>query len=268
MERLKSLGKTTQYKAEYDPGLLERISRSERRKDFKNPMFGYDIWNCYEVSCLDSFGKPIFTQLKIINDAASKYIWESKSLKLYLFSMNNTKFESINDLIYTIRTDLEKLIESTVQILPYKDKTKKEFWYYGQCLDDIELVTNVYTPQEGFLNPIKEDKLINKSYYSNLLRSNCEITNQPDWARIYISYKSYNFIDPGALLAYIVSFRNHQQFHEPTCETIYQTLYEKLSPIELTVICQYTRRGGIDINPVRTTINTQFEYYLPKVDQQ
>jgi 7-cyano-7-deazaguanine reductase len=94
---------------------------------------------------------------------------------------------------------------------------------------------------------LKEENL-----FSNLLRSNCEITNQPDWASILIQYTGYNVIDRESLLRYIVSYRKHQEFHEPTCERIYQDLFHVLQPKNLTVVCQYTRRGGIDINPIRT----------------
>lgn len=264
---MNALGKTTNYKNTYDYHLLERIERNERRKNFKHIMYGVDIWNCYEVSCLDLYGKPIFTQLKIINPADTKFIWESKSLKLYLYSLNNTKFKSIDDLKQTIKKDLSNLVESSsIGVYDYKNNFNFE---YGICLDTNHIQTEVYEPTINILSYTLRCMYEKEfSYYSDLLRTNCEITNQPDWARIFISYIGKKIIDRESLLKYIISYRNHQMFHEPTCEKIYQDLYDFLEPSSLKVLCQYTRRGGIDINPYRSTFNDLEDENLPKLIQQ
>lgn len=265
---LKSLGQKTDYTDKYNPQLLERISRQDRRKDFKYLMHGYDIWNCYEVSWLDHRGKPNFKVLTIINPASSRWIWESKSLKLYLFSFNNTKFRFEDEVFTTVQNDLSKLIESTVIVRTYQPQKEKLF--LGDCLDNIEILTNQYQPDKNILlvTDISSQYATQEKMYTNLLRSNCEITNQPDWARVSISYLPFNKkLVPATFLKYIISYRNHQLFHEPTCEQIYQDLYETLDPQNLSVTCQYTRRGGIDINPIRTSYNGPITL-LPKLEQQ
>lgn len=284
LDNLTKLGSNTEYNDRYDPSLLELIERDVRRSAYKAPMLGIDIWTCFEVSFLLPNGLPDFLVLRISNLANSKYIFESKSLKLYLNSFNNTTFNSREDVVTVIEKDLTKIVESKVGVIEVVDFSTS-LYEHATCLENmlecqkINITNYTYSPQvlRTFPNRISENvdlKLaVNRiKLYSNLLRSNCEITNQPDWGRVYIEYTPNNvLVDYPSLLEYIVSYRNHQEFHEPTCERIYNDLYELLQPKELTVICQYTRRGGIDINPIRSTDFDrvkQISCILPKLIQQ
>jgi 7-cyano-7-deazaguanine reductase len=273
-ENLTKLGNSkVEYTNQYDKSQLEPIPRAPRRTTYTAPMIGGDVWTCFEVSFLTKTGLPWTGVLRIVNPASSTNIFESKSLKLYLNSFNNTVFNSVEDALKTIEIDLTELAGAPVSATQIK---KFNDFNPVRCLEiefpKTEVTEYEYNPK--LLKVVKRKEQISTkiSCYSDLLRSNCEITNQPDWGRVSIEYKVANkYIDPQSLLKYIVSFRNHQEFHEPTCERIYNDLYELLQPEELTVICQYTRRGGIDINPIRTTnpskVNILIER-LPKLLQQ
>lgn len=249
-----TLGKKVTYKDQYDPSILFPINRDERRKNYTK-MYGADIWTCFEVSYLLQSGLPQFMVLRIVNPADSTNIFESKSLKLYLNSFNNTKFDSKEQVIETIKRDLDKLTGGDITVVEIKEfmqsEPESEDLLENQVqLSDQEFTYN-YDPTLLKVTEVKEK--ITEHIISNLLRSNCEITNQPDWARIQIVYTGNKQIDKESLLRYIVSYRKHQEFHEPTCERIYQDLYKILEPENLCVQCNYTRRGGIDINPVRVS---------------
>lgn len=284
LDNLTKLGSNTEYKSQYDPSLLELIDRSSRRKDYSAPMVGVDVWTCFEVSFLLPSGIPYYMVLRIYNSSDSKFIFESKSLKLYLNSFNNTIFNDEKKVIETIENDLSKIVQSKVEVIRELEFSNN---LYDKCFclesmlecQSVKISNYTYSKQvlQTFSNYIKEGSLIklhhhNIDMFSDLLRSNCEITNQPDWGRVYISYvPNENLLKYTSLLEYIVSYRNHQEFHEPTCERIYNDLYEILQPKELTVICQYTRRGGIDINPIRSTSLDkvkEIQYKLPKLIQQ
>lgn len=247
-----TLGKKVTYKDQYDPSILFPINREERRHDYTK-MYGADVWTCFEVSYLLQSGLPQFMVIRIVNPADSINIFESKSLKLYLNSFNNTKFDSKKQVIDTIKKDLDELTGGNVTVTEMCNFVTPTFtnnsnWLLEnqvQCTDQ-EFTYN-YDPSLLKVVDEKADEVL----VSNLLRSNCEITNQPDWARIVIMYKGKKAIDKESLLRYIVSYRKHQEFHEPTCERIYQDLYKILEPEYLYVQCNYTRRGGIDINPIR-----------------
>ena len=250
MSEITKLGLRVDYSSQYDPSQIETFLRSSRRTEFKNPMYGGDIWTCFEVSFLKENGCPEFHVLRIMNPITSHSIFESKSLKLYLNSFNNTKFSDINEVIETIQVDLSEKVGDRVTV-----KRVDRFNEIGDSSNyDFlckEIETDIYTYSPELLQ-VSEGVGID-SFSSNLLRSNCEITNQPDWANISVFYSSDKYIlNTSSFLKYIISFRNHQEFHEPTCERIYNDLYNILQPKKLTVICQYTRRGGIDINPIRT----------------
>lgn len=284
LDNLTKLGSNTEYNDRYDPSLLELIERGVRRSTYKAPMLGIDIWTCFEVSFLLPNGLPYFIVLRIFNSADSKFIFESKSLKLYLNSFNNTTFSSKEEVIKVIQDDLKKIVIGSVKVIEV-DSFSESLYQNTICLENmlecqkINISKYTYSPQvlRTFPNRISESVDLKLAVsriklYSNLLRSNCEITNQPDWGRVYIEYTpSDHLVDYSSLLEYIVSYRNHQEFHEPTCERIYNDLYELLQPKELTVICQYTRRGGIDINPIRSTDFDrvkQISCILPKLIQQ
>lgn len=261
-----ALGKTTNYNDQYTTRDLYPINREERRKNYTK-MYGFDIWTVYEFSFLLPSGLPQFHVLRITNLVDSKNIFESKGLKLYLNSFNNSIFDNLNHALSVVEKDLNELTKSGVKIevvteFPHDIYRDSSIDLDDEFFDQID----VYDYDSNLLKVINqsgvEEKLI-----SSLLRSNCEVTGQPDWGRVFIQYKGDKKIDHSSLLKYIVSYRRHKEFHEPTCERIYQDLYNILDPEFLLVICQYTRRGGIDINPVRCNIPIT-GIQLPKIIHQ
>lgn len=272
----KHLGKSSQYKSNYDPSLLVKEPRSSNRKHLNvdDTFFrGYDVWNAYEFSCLCLNGTPLTGILKIVYPATNKYIVESKSLKLYLNSFNMQRFEgSVEEIVEhierIIRRDLSDLLETTVEAtirisgnentinVPCYYQYNKNYTTLEDIIDVLELKCDVYTESPELLSSFLSDENIpSKStyYHSSLLKSNCRVTAQPDWGDVFIYYKGRHVITPQTLLQYIVSFRDECHFHEEICETIYKRLMDKFEAEELSVACLYTRRGGIDINPVRVS---------------
>lgn len=265
------LGKETEYKSIYDPSLLFSIKRDLGRANIgisdpelgekgsvDLPFSGFDVWNCYELSWLDNYGKPQLAILKFFVPCQSPNIVESKSVKLYLNSFNNTKFAGISEVERHVKQDLSKATDSEVVV---EIKNLEEFSGSklsepkGQNIDNIEIQVNDYDLSADYLKLAggdQENQNIDEVLYSNLLRSNCLITNQPDWGSVSISYSGAK-IDKESLLRYIISFRNHNEFHEQCVERIFCDIMKKCSPDSLTVEAKYTRRGGIDINPIRST---------------
>lgn len=227
------------------------------------PFYGYDLWNCYELSWLNPSGKPEVRILEFAISAASEYIVESKSLKLYLNSFNNTKFASQQEVTQTIKADLEECLGAIVflSIKHLEEYTEQKLGIFkGVHLDQFDIAIDNFEIKEHLprLAAALSDKKLGQTLeieeflYSNLLKSNCPVTNQPDWASIQIHYRG-PVMDHKSLLAYIVSFRNHNEFHEHCIERIFCDLLEHCRPSQLTVYGRYTRRGGIDINPIRST---------------
>jgi 7-cyano-7-deazaguanine reductase len=271
----KHLGKVSEYKDQYDPTLLVREPRCNNRKhldisDDNLPFVGYDTWNAYEVSALTETGLPVTGVAKIVYPCDSKYIVESKSIKLYFNSFNMFKcgpspdhaFSYIED---TAEKDLSKLLDTNVKVSIINDVTTgpvKLFNYnmYRTLEDhcDSNFETDVYieTPELLEIDPHSFDQVDGSTkqfFHSGLLKSNCRVTSQPDWGDVFIYIKGQNIIDPASLLRYIISFRDECHFHEEICETIYKRLHDVYLPSELCVTCLYARRGGIDINPVRAS---------------
>lgn len=245
------LGRASKYLTTYNPSVLERVYRKARRKGYTK-MYGWDIWNCYEVSFLNAHGKPEYHILKIVTSCNNPYIWESKSLKLYLFSFNSEHYSKVEEVISTIADDLSKLVKGPVLVSKQVSSYRDGHTIGSMDLDHLDVECDIYKVDTNLLAVSKSYSNTSYSYRSDLLRSNCEITNQPDWARVYLTWvTSKKTIDPYSLLKFIVSFRNHQEFHEPCCERIYQAIYKLIRPKYLLIICQYTRRGGVDINPIR-----------------
>lgn len=276
MGNLKALGTRVEHSKKYDPSQLEGFSREDRRKGFVE-MFGFDVWTCFEVSFLKENGLPHFMVLRISNPADSKKIFESKSLKLYLNSFNNTTFKSEDEVIQTIKKDLTELVEGNVLVEKViKFQNDNSFYYNANRLEDyvkdIEISEYNYNPNLLEPKPISKGRTEPIELFSDLLRSNCEITGAPDWAKVSIVYEPNGIeVTYESLLKYIVSMRTHQMFHEPTTEVIFQDLVKFLKPKSLTVTCQYTRRGGIDINPIRSTQDNPKKHKiinLPKTLQQ
>lgn len=252
------LGKKSDYQTDYNPTLLFPISRTQKRQEIgiitnEPPFFGFDSWTHYEVSWLDKKGKPIVAIAEIIYDCRSAYIIESKSLKLYFNSFNNTKFTDSATVETTIKDDLSKIISSDVQVKLYSldfysESIKTRF--SGESIDDLDVECKKYNVEPAFL--FAHDKIVQEKLYSDLLKSNCLVTYQPDWGSVQIEYKGKQ-IDREGLLKYLVSFRNHNEFHEQCIERIFMDIMKHCKPEELTVYGRYTRRGGLDINPYRTT---------------
>ena len=279
----KHLGKTSNYVSQYDPSLLVREPRSSNRKhlnidDDKLPFVGCDVWNAYEISALNKNGLPVTAFGKITYPASSKYIVESKSLKLYLNSFNMTVIDSVTseeinaEIERRVAADLSNLLETTVEVCLFNASngdicsTALSLPGYIILEDDISVLHNTicadYRENPDLLKGVLAKKLPIQAFRSSLLKSNCRVTSQPDWGDVYIQYSGDHLIDPSSLLKYIVSFRDECHFHEEICETIYKRLWDKFNPRLLLVACLYVRRGGIDINPVRTNNEDMIPSYF------
>lgn len=259
------LGKKTDYDQSYNPDRLYPISRAGKRREIGIdpeilPFSGFDCWNHYEVSWLNEKGKPIVATAEILYDCTSPFIVESKSLKLYFNSFNHSKFKSIVEVEKIIQNDLKKTIDSNVTViinqLGHSKQTLIQERFDGECIDDLDIECTKYTVYPNYLSTHNEQ--VEETLYSDLLKSNCLVTNQPDWGSIQIIYKG-NKINREGLLQYLVSFRNHNEFHEQCIERIFIDITKYCKPSELTIYGRYTRRGGLDINPYRSTKNISFK---------
>jgi len=251
------LGKQSSYVNVYAPKLLFPISRQIKRDELglkaKMPFIGVDVWNAYEISWLNPKKKPQIAIGEFLFLASSPNIIESKSFKLYLNSFNQTVFESIEHVEKVLEDDLSKAAGEIVGvklILPVNFSSCQIGDFEGTCLDDLDIEMDEFEINANLLTTTNEE--VNEILYSNLLKSNCLVTGQPDWGSICISYEGLK-INPEGLLKYIVSFRNHNEFHEQCIERIFNDLMKYCKPDSLTVYGRYTRRGGLDINPFRST---------------
>ena len=277
----KHLGQVSSYKDQYDPELLVNEPRSNNRlhldlHDDNLPFVGFDTWNAYEVSGLTNNGMPVAGVAKIVYPSNSKYIVESKSIKLYFNSFNMYKCgatpeQVLSSISKQSAEDLSLLLETDVQvhIEPAKGKrptgepvmgsskyTTLEENFTQEQLGEMLVDTYVETPE---LLQVYEPSRKWSRYHSSLLKSNCRVTSQPDWGDVYVMYSGDKGVTEESLLKYIISFRDECHFHEEICETIYKRLLDTIDPVELCVTCLYARRGGIDINPVRATSNYALE---------
>jgi 7-cyano-7-deazaguanine reductase len=258
MQKLK-LGEKSDYNPHYQPDVLFSIPRKAKRDEIgvpdNLPFYGFDLWNHYEVSWLNEKGKPVVAMAEITYDCTTPNIIESKSMKLYFNSLNNTKFKDKNTVLETITNDIKATVGSTVSVklTTLNDSNNNNVFVTleGDCLDELDIACSTYTVNNAFL--ATENIIIEETLYSNLLKSNCLVTNQPDWGSIQIAYKGKK-INREGLLRYIVSFRNHNEFHEQCIERIFMDILNQCQPSALTVYGRYTRRGGLDINPYRSTI--------------
>lgn len=246
------LGKKSVYPETYQPDVLFAIPRKQHREKLaiksSLPFSGHDFWNAYELSWLNAKGKPQIAYAQFIFPCESPKLVESKSLKLYLNSFNHTKFASLEAVATVLRRDLSLLTESDVNVNVSFEAPLLTSEFNGICLDDLDIECDIYLPHQDYLST--EDEEVNELLYSNLLKSNCPITGQPDWASIQIAYTGKK-IRHDNLLKYIVSLRNHDEFHEHCVERIYIDIKKRCAPEKLCVYARYTRRGGIDINPYR-----------------
>jgi 7-cyano-7-deazaguanine reductase len=263
------LGKTSEYVDTYTPSLLYPISRSPKWAELgltreTLPYRGIDIWTCYELSWLNPKGKPVVAIAEFSIPADSPNIIESKSFKLYLNSLNQTTFESAEALAEVLTKDLSRVAGDKVGVLvkPVDAITEEGLVTPpGTCIDDLDVDVQHYDVPRPDLLKALPGEYVKESLYSHLLRSNCPVTGQPDWGSVVVDYEGTSTIDRASLLAYIVSFRRHADFHEQCVERIFLDLQNVLEPRSLTVYARYVRRGGLDINPYRST----HAAYLPAV---
>ncbi len=253
------LGQSSGYDSHYNPERLFAIPRAAKRKEIGVnpnllPFYGFDCWNHYEVSWLNEKGKPVVAVAEIIYDCSTPYLIESKSLKLYFNSFNSTQFKDSKEVSLTIERDLSARLEGNVQvrILSLRDEELAmiQIAPAGECIDHLDVTCSVYQVEPNYLSA--EANKVEEILYSDLLKSNCLVTNQPDWGTVQIAYVGSQ-INREGLLRYLVSFRNHNEFHEQCIERIFVDIINRCKPEKLTVYGRYTRRGGLDINPYRST---------------
>jgi 7-cyano-7-deazaguanine reductase len=254
-----TLGKTVDYADHYDASRLFPIPRAAKRSELgieaPLPFAGVDIWNAWELSWLDPRGKPNVAIAEIRVPADSPCIIESKSFKLYLNGFNQERIHSREALRERIAADLSQAAGAAVSVrLKSLEEAAAEPLAEppGFCIDTLDLDVDCYgPPQPEFL--VTGDEVVDELLVSRLLKSNCPVTGQPDWATVQISYRGPR-IDREGLLRYLVSFRRHDDFHEQCVERIFIDLSRRCAPERLTVQARYTRRGGLDINPWRSTL--------------
>ena len=244
------LGQQLAYSDQYNPALLQPIERSICRQQLPlQDFYGVDIWTAFELSWLDAEGKPCVAALEFEFSADSSHIIESKSFKYYLNSFNQTRLACRDELTQRLVADLSAAAGGKVLVRPYQ-APKLTGLPEQIFLDNLPLMGPVYTPAPGFLTA--DGTVVGEVLCSDLLKTNCPVTGQPDWASIWIGYEGRQ-INHGGLLAYLVSFRQHQDFHENCVEQIYCDIWQRCAPARLWVYARYTRRGGLDINPLRSS---------------
>ncbi|ADU70606.1 7-cyano-7-deazaguanine reductase [Pantoea sp. At-9b] len=253
------LGSKTVYVQEYSPELLEALPRSRNRgelniKSDNLPFSGFDLWTGFELSWLNDRGKPIVAIAEFIIPATSSNLIESKSFKLYLNSFNQSKFSSTEDVVSTLVNDLSLAAEGevTVRVFPEPDLYPQAIARLpGQCIDHQNITIDNYEFKPEYLIDAIDNENVSETLSSNLLKSNCLVTNQPDWGSVIITYEGKK-INQEKLLRYIISFRMHNEFHEQCVERIFSDINRYCKPSKLSVFARYTRRGGLDINPFRS----------------
>jgi 7-cyano-7-deazaguanine reductase len=252
------LGRETIYPDAYDPSQLFPVARALGRSDLgladALPFHGYDLWNAFEVSWLNARGKPEVAILETKVPATSPFLIESKSFKLYLNSLNSTQFDSTDKVRQAIARDLSEAAGARVSIELFSldnYQIQLKSTPGGECIDALDIQCEL---KQGHATHLLKtsDATVTEKLFSNLLKSNCPVTNQPDWGTVVIEYTGQQ-IDQAGLLGYIVSFRTHNEFHEQCVERIFTDITKYCKPEHLTVYAHYTRRGGLDINPVRTS---------------
>lgn len=261
------LGKKSNYPRSYDPSVLVAVPRKLNRghlgiTENNLPFSGVDVWHIYEFSFLTKKGLPVAGILKLVYSAMNEFLVESKSLKLYMNSFNMEQLglarePGVSEALKIIKSDLSKLLECEVQVSFFDHKTIEspagfeDFSIIESTIDENNLECTEYNENPNLL--ICADIPGEIKWGTHLLRSNCKITYQPDWGSVYLYMKGDKLPTPESFLRYIVSLRNENHFHEEICETIFKRLTDRFQPECLSVTCLYTRRGGIDICPVRVT---------------
>ena len=253
------LGQKTEYASQYDRTLLQPVPRALNRDGLgitQNQPFtiGADIWTAYEISWLNEKGLPQVAIADIYLDYQSQNLIESKSFKLYLNSFNQSKFADFNTVQQTMQCDLSECAQGDVKVrlnpVAVYDSQKIDH-LQGDCIDEQDIEITSYEFNADWLKDCVSDEIVEEKLVSHLLKSNCLITNQPDWGTLHIHYVGKK-INHEKLLRYVVSFRQHNEFHEQCVERIFCDLMYYAKPEKLTVYARYTRRGGLDINPFRS----------------
>ncbi|POP28582.1 NADPH-dependent 7-cyano-7-deazaguanine reductase QueF [Haemophilus influenzae] len=253
------LGQKTEYASQYDRTLLQPVPRALNRDGLgitQNQPFtiGADIWTAYEISWLNEKGLPQVAIADIYLDYQSQNLIESKSFKLYLNSFNQSKFADFNAIQQTMQRNLIECAQGDVKVrlnpVAVYDAQKIEH-LQGDCIDEQDIEITSYEFNADWLKDCVSDEIVEEKLVSHLLKSNCLITNQPDWGSLHIHYVGKK-INQEKLLRYVVSFRQHNEFHEQCVERIFCDLMHYAKPEKLTVYARYTRRGGLDINPFRS----------------
>lgn len=255
------LGKTSSYASAYDPALLFPMPRGDKRHELgingTLPFFGMDIWNAYEVSWLNLRGKPQVAIVTLQVPADTPNIIESKSLKLYLNALNQSRLAGPDALLELLRADLSAGFGAPIQIRlsGHDDFGKLKFGQLdGLLLDRLDIEVDQYEPDPSLLKAPKGEVPVEEKLVSHLLKSNCLVTGQPDWASVQLHYVGAP-IDQEGLLRYLIGFRFHNEFHEQCVERIFMDVWRQCQPQKLMVLARYTRRGGIDINPWRSNFS-------------
>jgi 7-cyano-7-deazaguanine reductase len=259
------LGKPAPYVDHYDASLLFPILRAPKRTELglhgAVPFFGADLWTAFELSWLTPRGKPQVAIAHVTVPCETPNIVESKSFKLYLNSFTNTPFASADEVRERIRADVSEAAwrgapsQSSVGVrllMPDQFDAEPVHELDGLSLDRLEIDCTQYTPAPELLSAAVGEQPVEEVLTSNLLKSNCLVTGQPDWGSVQVRYSGPQ-IEQGGLLRYLVSFRNHNEFHEQCVERIFMDIWRRCRPVKLAVYARYTRRGGLDINPFRTS---------------
>jgi 7-cyano-7-deazaguanine reductase len=257
------LGRPTTNPDVYAPEVLFGIPRKKDRVELglgdELPFTGVDLWNAYELSWLNETGKPVVAIAELVFPATSPKIVESKSLKLYFNSLNGMRYASPDAVKTLIARDLRDVVGTDVELrlaLGSEFRSITIDLPKGECIDSQDLEIKAYDVDAEFLAGSSEaDVMVEETLYSNLLKTNCPVTGQPDWATISLHYQGAR-ISRSSLLRYIVSYRNHDGFHEQCVEQIFMDIHRHCHPEALSVYARYTRRGGLDINPFRSNFES------------
>ncbi|MCG8312545.1 MAG: NADPH-dependent 7-cyano-7-deazaguanine reductase QueF [Pseudomonadales bacterium] len=263
------LGKDTEYPEAYDPRLLCPISRDDGRRWITEdqqalsnlPFKGVDYWNAYEVSWLNAKGKPQVGILELAVPCGSPNIVESKSLKLYLNSLNQVRFDHVSKVVEVISNDLSAVLGASSDVKIHQHLNHDDHYAVaelkGECIDHLDIEVSRFNHDSSVLSSAGQSESVSETLVSHLLRSNCPVTGQPDWASVLIRYEGLP-IDREALLKYIISYRTHNEFHEQCVERMFIDIRRYCQCDKLTVYARYTRRGGIDINPFRSNFEMPY----------
>lgn len=259
------LGQPSSYADQYDASLLFPIPRAEKRLELgitgAPPFLGADLWTAFELSWLNARGKPQLALAHFTVPCETPNIIESKSFKLYLNSFSHTALANASAVQERLRADLSEAAwrgaaqASSVGVkllLPEMFDREPVHELDGLSLDRLDVECSRYTPAPELLGAAFGEPPVSEVLTSNLLKSNCPVTGQPDWGSVQISYSGPQ-IEQAGLLQYLVSFRKHNEFHEQCVERIFMDLWTRCKPARLSVYARYTRRGGLDINPFRTS---------------